>query len=80
MRKVIFGGANSLDNYFARKDGGMDWLMWSEEVTELMSDFWPKIDCIVMGRTQADCVSAMACRAAVDRGSPTVQILGNVGA
>lgn len=50
MRKVIFGGANSLDNFFARKDGGMDWLIWSDEVTELMNDFWPRIDCIVMGR------------------------------
>ena len=29
MRKVVFGGANSLDNYFARKDGGMDWLLWT---------------------------------------------------
>ena len=50
MRKVIFGGANSLDNYFARKDGGMDWLIWSDEVTELMNEFWPRVDCIVMGR------------------------------
>ncbi len=50
MRKVTFGGANSLDNFFARKDGGMDWLMWSDEVMQLMNDFWPKIDCIIMGR------------------------------
>lgn len=50
MRKVIFGGANSLDNFFARKDGGMDWLLWSDEVTELMNEFWPRVDCIVMGR------------------------------
>ncbi len=32
MRKVIFGGANSLDNFFARKDDSVDWLMWSDEV------------------------------------------------
>jgi len=50
MRKVIFGGANSLDNFFARKDGAVDWLLWSDEVTELMKNFWPRIDCIVMGR------------------------------
>ena len=50
MRKVTFGGANSLDNYFARKDGGMDWLMWSDEAMELMKDFWPGIDTIIMGR------------------------------
>jgi len=50
MRKVTFGGANSLDNYFARTDGGMDWLMWSDEAMELMNDYWPKVDTIVMGR------------------------------
>lgn len=54
MRKVTFGGANSLDNYIARKDGAVDWLMWSDEVTEMMNEFWPKIDCIVMGRKTYD--------------------------
>jgi len=54
MRNVIFGGANSLDNFFARKDGTVDWLLWSDEVTELMNDFWPRIDCIVMGRNTYD--------------------------
>ena len=50
MRKVTFGGACSLDNFFAREDGGMDWLMWSDEAMELMNDFWPTVDCILMGR------------------------------
>lgn len=59
MRKVIFGGANSVDNYFAREDGAVDWLMWSDEVTELMNDFWPRIDCIVMGRKTYDVAMKM---------------------
>lgn len=50
MRKVIFGGANSLDNYIARKDNSVDWLVWSDDVTEIMKDLWPRLDCIVMGR------------------------------
>lgn len=50
MRKVIFGGANSLDNYFARKDGSVDWLLWSDEAMELMKDMWSRFDTIVMGR------------------------------
>lgn len=50
MRKVIFGGANSLDNYFARKDGAVDWLIWSDEAAELMKEMWPRFDTIVMGR------------------------------
>ena len=50
MRKVIFGGANSLDNYFAREDGSVDWLIHSAEAMELMKDMWPRFDCMVMGR------------------------------
>jgi dihydrofolate reductase len=50
MRKVIFGGANSLDNYFARKDDAVDWLMWSDEVTEILADYWTRFDTVVMGR------------------------------
>jgi len=50
MRKVTFGGANSLDNYFARKDDSVDWLMWSKEAASVMTDFWKTIDTVVMGR------------------------------
>jgi dihydrofolate reductase len=50
MRKVTFGGANSLDNYFARKDDGVDWLMWSDEVAKVMAEYWKTIDTILMGR------------------------------
>jgi len=50
MRKTTFGGANSLDNYFARKNGAVDWLMWSKEAAEMMADYWKTIDTIVMGR------------------------------
>jgi dihydrofolate reductase len=50
MRKVTFGGANSLDNYFARKDDAVDWLRWGPEAAAVMKDFWKKIDTVVMGR------------------------------
>lgn len=50
MRKVVFGGANSLDNYFARKDDAVDWLMWSDEVGKIMADYFKSFDTIVMGR------------------------------
>ena len=50
MRKVTFGGANSLDNYFARKDDSVDWLKWSNEAAAVMKDFWKTIDTVVMGR------------------------------
>ena len=51
MRKVTFGGANSLDNYIARKDDAVDWLMWGEEAASVMKEYWKNIDTIVMGRT-----------------------------
>jgi len=50
MRKVVFGGANSLDNYFARKDDAVDWLLWSDEVGKIMADYFQTFDTIVMGR------------------------------
>ncbi len=50
MRKVTFGGANSLDNFIARKDDAADWLLWNKEVTAIMKDFWETIDTVVMGR------------------------------
>ena len=50
MRKVTFGGANSLDNFIARKDDTVDWLLWNKEVTKIMESFWKNIDTVVMGR------------------------------
>ena len=50
MRKVTYGGANSLDNYIARKDDSFDWLMFSKEVGAMMADYWKTIDTILMGR------------------------------
>jgi dihydrofolate reductase len=50
MRKVTFGGGNSLDNFIARKDHATDWLSWSEEVASVTAEFWKTIDAVVMGR------------------------------
>lgn len=49
-RKITFGGANSLDNFIARPDHAVDWLMWSDEAGEVMKDYWATIDTIIMGR------------------------------
>jgi dihydrofolate reductase len=50
MRKVTFGGANSLDNFIARTDDAVDWLLWTKEVAEVTQRFWETIDTVVMGR------------------------------
>lgn len=60
MRKVTFGGANSLDSFIAREDGAVDWLMWSDEAGEIMRDFWANIDTMIMGRKTWDVAMAGA--------------------
>jgi len=50
MRKVTLGVANSLDNFIARKDHAVDWLSWTDEVNDIMTEFWKTIDTVVMGR------------------------------
>ena len=59
MRKVIFGGANSLDNFIARKDDTVDWLLWNKEVTKIMEDFWKTLDTVVMGRRTYEVATRM---------------------
>jgi dihydrofolate reductase len=50
MRKVTFGGANSLDNFIARPDHAVDWLLWGEEAAAVMTEYWKTIDTVLMGR------------------------------
>ncbi len=50
MRKVTFGGAISLDNFLARPDHAVDWILWGEEAAAVMTDYWKTIDTILMGR------------------------------
>lgn len=50
MRKVTFSVANSLDNYIARKDGAVDWILGSEEAASMLTEFWKTIDAVVIGR------------------------------
>ena len=50
MRKVTFGGANSLDNFIARDSDEVDWILWNKEVAAISKEFWKTIDTVVMGR------------------------------
>ena len=60
MRKITYGGAASLDGYFARKNDEMDWLLWSDELRAVMSDYWGTIDTILMGRRTYEVSRQMA--------------------
>ena len=50
MRKVIYGGACSLDGRFTDRDGAIDWLHWSKDVEQIMARTWAATDTILMGR------------------------------
>ena len=50
MRKVIFGGANTLDNYVAGKDDSIDWIRHSKEANEHLAEYWKRIDTQILGR------------------------------
>jgi dihydrofolate reductase len=50
MRKVALGVASSLDNYIARKDGTIDWILRAEEAASAMAEFFKTVDTVVMGR------------------------------
>lgn len=50
MRKVIYGGATSLDGYLAGPDGEIDWLHFSKDVTKILADFWKNVDAVLIGR------------------------------
>jgi dihydrofolate reductase len=50
MRKVIYGGACSLDGFFTDREGKVDWLHFSKDAGEIMARSWAATDTILMGR------------------------------
>jgi len=60
MRKITFGGASSLDNFIARKNGAVDWLIWSDEVMSIMNEYWKKVDTVLMGRKTYEIATAQS--------------------
>jgi dihydrofolate reductase len=50
MRTVTYGGAVSVDGFLAGVDGALDWLHFSKDVQQVMTDYWKNVDTILMGR------------------------------
>jgi dihydrofolate reductase len=50
MRIVTYGGAVSLDGFLAGAHGSIDWLHFSKDVQQVMTDYWKDVDTILMGR------------------------------
>lgn len=59
MRKVIYGGACSLDGYVAGKNEALDWLHHSKDVEEVMKKTWASVDTILLGRKTWEFASKM---------------------
>jgi dihydrofolate reductase len=58
MRTVTYGGAVSLDGFLAGVDGSVDWLHFSKDVQEVMTDYWKDVDTILMGRKTYEVAAA----------------------
>jgi dihydrofolate reductase len=59
MRKVIYGGACSLDGFLAGRDGDIDWIHHSKDVEGVMRASWANTDTILLGRKTWDFAKAM---------------------
>ena len=54
MRKVTFGGANSLDNFLAGPGESLDWLRWSDDSTKISAQTFKGVDTMLLGRKTWD--------------------------
>jgi len=50
MRTITYGGAVSLDGFLAGANESIDWLHFSKDVQQVMTDYWKDVDTILMGR------------------------------
>ena len=50
MRKVSYGGAVSLDGYFAGPGEAIDWIRWSDDVAAISAESWRGADTMLVGR------------------------------
>lgn len=50
MRTITYGGAVSLDGFLTGPDGAMDWLHFSPDVQQTISEYWKTVDAVLMGR------------------------------
>ena len=58
MRKVIYGGACSLDGYLTDRDGKIDWLHFSKDAEKIMARSWANTDTILLGRKTWEAAAA----------------------
>jgi dihydrofolate reductase len=60
MRKVIYGGACSVDGLLADRDSAVDWLHFSKDVEGIMKASWAAADTVLLGRKTWEWASSHA--------------------
>src|SRR5262245_41880585 len=60
MRKVIYGGACSLDGLLADRNSAVDWLHFSKDVEAIMRGSWASADTVLRGRKTWEWASSHA--------------------
>jgi dihydrofolate reductase len=60
MRKVIYGGACSLDGLLADRKTAVDWLHFSKDVEAIMRASWASADTVLLGRKTWEWASSKA--------------------
>lgn len=58
MRKVIYGGACSLDGFFTDRHGAIDWLHFSKDAEQIMAKSWASTDTFLLGRKTYEAAAA----------------------
>lgn len=58
MRKVIYGGACSLDGFLTDRAGAVDWLHFSKDAQQIMARTWASADTLVFGRKTFEVAAA----------------------
>jgi dihydrofolate reductase len=69
MRMVTYGAACSLDGFIAGPNGAIDWLHFSRDVNEIMSDYWKSVDTILMGRKTWEPAASQYASASAGKGT-----------
>ena len=60
MRTVTYGAACSLDGFITDRNGEMDWLHYSGDVSQVIAEYWKTVDTVLMGRKTWEVAAAQA--------------------
>jgi dihydrofolate reductase len=66
MRQIVMFNLVSLDGYFARRDGSLDWFVWDPELDRFSAETIQEFDAVLLGRTTYELFAGFWPQAAED--------------